>query len=119
MTEPIQQDFPSLVWDMVSQTFKLIPSWLWFTTGFLLCFSVFVRLCSLLLADRPVFFAGFGSWIKRKVTDLMCKTSWGFKLMYKLGWAERGVHFFDCGQDCHFCPKSAECDFEVRNSSNT
>lgn len=118
MTEPVQQDFFTLVIDLIKQVFSMIPSWLWVLLSFLVFSSCFLRVLSLLTDGRPVSFAGLGSWIKRKIADLMCKTHWGFKLMFKLGWAVPGVHFFDCGVHCHVCPEFAKCDRALRDSGN-
>lgn len=118
MSDSLQLDSKSLFFDIFCQLFEAFSPWLWLFFGFLLLFSAIKTLLSLILGDRFVLFGGLGSWIKRKFTDLLCKTYWGFKLMYKLGWAEPGVHFFDCGQDCHLCPKFADCDSELRKSSN-
>lgn len=86
---------------------------------FLYCFSFFLVARALRAFLDPLGFGFDWSWLRRKVTDLLCKSKYGFKIAYKLGWAERGVHFFDCGQDCYLCPKYAECDSELRKSSNT
>lgn len=119
MTDSSQQDFISLLYDTVCYMFETIPPWIWLVFAVCVFFSAFNSLLGSFLGDCPVLFGGFGSLIKRKFIDLMCKTNWGFKLMYKLGWAEHCVHFFDCGQDCHLCPKYADCSSELRKSSNT
>ena len=119
MSDSLQLDSISLFSDIFCQLFEVIPPWLWLVFGAFAFFSAFNLLLGSILGDRFVLFGGLGSWIKRKFTDLLCKTNWGFKLMYKLGWAEPGVHFFDCGQHCHLCPKFAECNSELRKSSNT
>lgn len=118
MSDSLQLDSISLFSDIFCQVFEASLPWIVFVSFAFWIFSVIFRLLGSILGDRFVLFGGLGSWIKRKFTDLLCKTSWGFKLMYKLGWAEPGVHFFDCGQHCHLCPKFAECDSELRKSSN-
>lgn len=119
MSDSLSLDSMSLSCDIFCQIFEAILPWLVFVSGVFAIFSVFSRFLNSIFGDRFVLFGGFGSLIKRKFTDLLCKTNWGFKLMYKLGWAEPGVHFFDCGQHCHLCPKYAECSSELRKSSNS
>lgn len=53
--------------------------------------------------------------IRDQFITLMCKWEWGFKLMYKIGWARPGVDFFECGIDCSTCPKRDTCTGEDMN----
>ena len=109
-------EYFDLLFDSVVDIWSSIPSWFWSIFLFVFSFSLFVRVFRVLL--DPYGFGFDWSWLRRKVTDLLCKSKHGFKIAYKLGWAERGVHFFDCGQDCHLCPRFADCDSELRKISN-
>ena len=84
---------------------------------FVVPFLILSNLLSVFLCD-PSFslsdlFVPIGSFIKNKLIDLAVKVL-GFDKVYKLGWARKGVDYFDCGEDCHVCPKYAECELSVR-----
>ena len=115
----MNEDVEYSLGEFFSLVFDMIPPWV--LSLFVLSFSLFsiFHLFSLLLGERTFLFSGFGSWFKRWITDFMCKTSWGFQLMYKIGWALPGVHFFDCGIHCDVCPKSSECSNSLPDVSHS
>jgi len=99
------------IWKVMSQVFSSIPDWVWYFTSIVFfLYPVYMVFRSILFPSSLFGFSFSDLHLKRRFTNLLCKSNFGFKIAYKLGLAERGVHFFHCGEDCHICPKKDTCD---------